>query len=74
MQDTAEKVRQSGFDIIGRTVDEETPEGKVFDQVTGQAAICGTLTVANLLQFIRPYVVQGEVPDLDVYAHMILDL
>jgi hypothetical protein len=70
----ARRVQQQGFDIIGRTMDDITPEGETFDKLTGQAAICGTLSVARLLVFIRPYVVQREVPDLDAYAHIILDL
>ena len=69
-----EKVKQTGFDIIGRTIEDETPEGQTFDRIVGQAAICGTLTVANLLQFIRPYIVQEEVPNLDCFAHMMLEL
>ena len=76
---SAETVRQHGFDIIGRTTAEVNGNdphgrGKVFDEIAGQAALIGTLSVPLLLQFIRPYVVRGEVPCLDAFAHVILDL
>jgi len=73
--DSAEALKESGFDIIGRTAEEQDDENsRVFDRLVGQAAICGTLNVARLLQFIRPYVVNQEVPDLDAFAHIILEL
>jgi hypothetical protein len=67
--------QERGFDILHEELGfENDPKGRKFDELTGKAANCGTLTVEALLCFIRPYVVQGEVPDLDAYAHMILDL
>lgn len=70
----AATTQQRGFDIIGRKASDQCDVSRSFDQLVGQAAICGTLNVANLLQFIRPFIVQQEVPDLDVFAHMILEL
>ena len=44
-----------------------------FDQLVGQAALCGTLDVPTLLCFIRPHVANGVI-DLDDFAHAILEL